>query len=133
MTITFTIPGKPCAWQRARSNGKIRFDSATQKQNKANLAYFAGEAMGNTPPLDAPLSVRIVAIWPWPKSLSAKKRLTHHGFFTGRPDGDNVMKLVGDALNDIVWRDDSQIVEHHVTKVYGDKPRTIISVAEVRS
>jgi Holliday junction resolvase RusA-like endonuclease len=124
------IPGKPGAWQRARSNGKVRFDSAKQKQNKANLAYFAGEAMGNKPPLEVPLSVVVTAIWPWPKGLSAKRREAHHGFFTGRPDGDNVMKLIGDALNDIVWRDDSQIVEHAVRKVYGDRPRTIISIVE---
>ena len=65
--------------------------------------------------------------------MSARKREAHHGYVTSRPDGDNVIKLIGDALNNIVWRDDSQIVVHSVSKLYGDTPKTVIRVSEVLS
>lgn len=35
---------------------------------------------------------------------------------TFKPDGDNVAKLILDALNGRAWHDDSQVVELHVTK-----------------
>ena len=133
MSINITIPGKPCAWQRARSNGKVRFDSPEQTRNKTTIASIGYEAMGGEPPLEAALHVDVTAIWPWPKSLSARKREAHHGYVTSRPDGDNVIKLIGDALNNIVWRDDSQIVVHSVSKLYGDTPKTVIRVSEVLS
>jgi Holliday junction resolvase RusA-like endonuclease len=41
---------------------------------------------------------------------------------TGKPDGDNMLKAVGDGLNGIAFKDDSQIVCAKVTKQYGDKP-----------
>jgi Holliday junction resolvase RusA-like endonuclease len=48
-----------------------------------------------------------------PKS-TPKKRM----FPTVKPDWDNYAKLVCDALNGIVWRDDAQIISAVVTKSY---------------
>jgi Holliday junction resolvase RusA-like endonuclease len=126
--IDFKIPGKPCAWQRARSNGKVRFDSPEQTRNKLTVATIGSNAMQGQPPLEGPLYVNIVATWPWPKSMSLKKRAAHHGYYTARPDADNIAKLLGDALNNIVWRDDSQIIFLNVSKVYGDVPHTYVHV-----
>lgn len=39
-----------------------------------------------------------------------------------RPDIDNLSKSIFDSLNKIVWEDDSQIVEVHAYKIFGDKP-----------
>ena len=39
---------------------------------------------------------------------------------TGKPDGDNVVKLASDALNGFAWRDDAQIVRISFSKVYAD-------------
>jgi predicted dinucleotide-binding enzyme len=51
---------------------------------------------------------------------------------TGRPDVDNVAKLVLDALNGLYWRDDAQIVEMAASKAYGLTPGLQITVG-VRS
>ncbi len=127
--IKFSIPGKPCAWQRARSNGKVRFDSPEQAKNKLNIAQIGAAAMDGRPPFQGPIEVTVAAYWPWPKSMSEKKRRTYGSqYFTGRPDGDNVMKLLGDALNNIVWRDDSLIVTHHMSKRYSLRPETVVLV-----
>lgn len=123
------IPGKPCAWQRARSNGKVRFDSPEQARNKLTISQIGAEAMRGRAPLTGPLELVVAAFWPYPKSISEKKRRAYGTqFFTSRPDGDNVAKLLGDALNNIVWRDDAQIVTLQVTKRYGVIPQTVIRV-----
>jgi len=39
-----------------------------------------------------------------------------------RPDIDNQIKMVMDALNKVAWYDDSQVVDIHAVKVYGITP-----------
>jgi Holliday junction resolvase RusA-like endonuclease len=127
--VTIIIPGKPCAWQRARSNGKVRFDSPEQARNKMTISQIGAAAMRGRPPFEGPLEVTVGAFWPYPKSMSGKKRGVYGSqFFTSRPDADNVAKLLGDALNNIVWRDDAQIVSLTVTKRYAPVPQTVIRV-----
>lgn len=127
--ILIIIPGKPCAWQRARSNGKVRFDSPEQARNKMTISQIGAAAMRGRPPLEGPIEVTVGAFWPYPKSMSQKKRSVYGSqFFTSRPDADNVGKLLGDALNNIVWRDDAQICALLITKRYGAVPQTVIRV-----
>lgn len=127
--VKFVIPGKPAAWQRARSNGKVRFDSPEQSRNKLTIGQIGSHAMAGRPPLEGPLDVSVAAYWQWPKSMSQKKRRAYGSqYFTARPDSDNVMKLLGDALNGIVWRDDAQIVRMTVFKSYGLTPQTVVRV-----
>lgn len=127
--ITLIIPGRPAAWQRARSNGKVRFDSPEQARNKLTIGQIGAGAMGGKPPFEVPLEIVVAAFWPWPKSISEKRRRAYGSqYFVSRPDGDNILKLLGDALNGIVWRDDAQIVSASITKRYGLTPQTVVKV-----
>jgi Holliday junction resolvase RusA-like endonuclease len=46
-----------------------------------------------------------------------------------RVDLDNVAKLVGDALNAVAWRDDSQVYELHVYRDFDKQaPRTAVEI-----
>ena len=45
-----------------------------------------------------------------------------------KPDIDNVVKAVLDALNGVAYRDDTQVVELHVRKSYSEKPRVEVSI-----
>lgn len=129
MTIVIIIPGRPAAWQRARSNGKVRFDSPEQSRNKLTIGQIGAAEMAGRPPLECALEISVSAFWQWPKSMSENKRRTYGSqYFTARPDGDNIVKLLGDALNGIVWRDDAQIVTATISKRYGLIPQTIIRV-----
>jgi Holliday junction resolvase RusA-like endonuclease len=47
-----------------------------------------------------------------------------------KPDIDNLAKSVLDGMNGIVWRDDSQIVSLHVTKVYASGTGVDVLVKE---
>lgn len=47
---------------------------------------------------------------------------------TKKPDSDNILKAVADALNQVAYRDDKQIVDTQVRKFYSETPRTVISI-----
>lgn len=63
---------------------------------------------------------------PIPKAFSKKKvALAELGLLrpTKKPDIDNLEKLVYDALNGIIYKDDSLVVESHINKYYSINPR----------
>lgn len=80
---------------------------------------------------DTPLDVGVWFVLPIPQSWSKKKKeraVAGEIMPDGRPDLDNYIKAVLDALNGVVWEDDSAIVEITARKVYGEKPMVRISV-----
>lgn len=44
---------------------------------------------------------------------------------------DNVVKLVADALNQVAYRDDTQIVDCQCRKFYSEQPRTVIIIKQI--
>ena len=50
---------------------------------------------------------------------------------TKRPDLDNILKAVSDALNGIAYKDDSQIVAAVIQKFYSDKPRAEVEIKKI--
>jgi Holliday junction resolvase RusA-like endonuclease len=48
---------------------------------------------------------------------------------TGRPDLDNIAKLITDSLNGFAWRDDAQIALLRVERQWSDDQRVIIFAA----
>ncbi|MCC6776660.1 MAG: RusA family crossover junction endodeoxyribonuclease [Hyphomicrobiales bacterium] len=115
-----------------RATGHAFTPAATRRYESA-LRYAAQQAMGTSTPLDGPLCVVVVAIFPIPASWSGKKRaeaLSGSLWPTVTPDADNLLKVL-DALNEIVWRDDKQVVDARVVKRYGERARLIIEVREI--
>ena len=47
-----------------------------------------------------------------------------------KPDLDNIAKCFLDGMNDIVYLDDKQVVNLHVTKVYAETPAVEVMVKE---
>ena len=50
---------------------------------------------------------------------------------TKKPDWDNVAKSICDAMNGIVYQDDTQIVDAHVTKVYAANSGVDVGVKQI--
>ncbi|EMM3065367.1 TPA: RusA family crossover junction endodeoxyribonuclease [Clostridioides difficile] len=48
-----------------------------------------------------------------------------------KPDIDNVIKVVADSLNEIAYKDDTQIVEVVASKYYSDNPRVEVILEDV--
>lgn len=132
--VVIRLPGAP------RGKGRPRFgrrgDFVAVWTDKKTMSYEeslseAGViAMKGVSPRLGALSVRIEAGTAIPASWSQKKRLAAlSGDLSpiGKPDFDNIAKIVGDALNKIVWRDDSQIIVCAFRKFYAADPGLTIS------
>lgn len=135
--VTIHLPGPP------RGKGRPRFrrfkdfvTTYTDKKTRSyeeDLAVAGARAMKAIPVRQGAVSVRIEAALPIPVSWSQKKRQAAlAGDLTpcarGTTDHDNISKCVGDALEDIVWVNDSQIINSSFRKFYAAEPGLTISV-----
>lgn len=141
MRAKFTVQGEP------KGKGRPRFSRAggrstaytpaatAEYENRVRFEYH--KQCGNVRFDDAAmLDLRVLAYFKIPKSASKKKRrqmIEHNIRPTKKPDMDNVIKIVADALNNIAYRDDSQIVDTMVRKFYSENPRVEIIIQEVQN
>lgn len=120
--------------------GRPRYTRAghayTPKKTRAaelTIATAARAFMKDRKPFPGPVSVRLTAVFPVPKSWSKRKREDAGAGLiapTVKPDADNLAKLVLDALNGIVFQDDKQVVDISLTKRYDAAPALLIRVEE---
>lgn len=129
----FTLPGQAIPW--ARTGGGLntpRFTPAKQRSYMGALKDFCFRAMRGARPIEGPVELSIMAIYPWPKSLSPRNRAQPGAKWkTSRPDAGNLAKIIEDALNTVAWRDDAQVVSAHTWKQYGDHPRVTVRIREL--
>lgn len=130
------IPGEPKGKARARVTRQGHaYTPAATKSAEAWVRQCIME-QARWPRIEGPLRVEITAVQPIPYSWSRKKRAAAEAgelLPTGRPDWDNVAKLVCDAANHLLWVDDAQIVQASIAKVYGRDPQVILRVARLRN
>lgn len=131
---TYIIYGTPQQQERPRATtiaGRIRlYDPPASKKYKA---YLQQELIKNYTPkvLTEPLQMTLNIFVPIPKSYSKKKTQDAlNGVLrpAKKPDVSNYVKLIEDALNGYLYKDDSQIVELHASKYYSDTPRIEITL-----
>lgn len=130
--INITIPGEPVAKGRPRvTKAGITYTPA-KTQGYENLVKMCYMEQGNGKKLEGELQTAIRAYFQIPKSTSKKKaKLMEEGEIrpTKKPDADNIIKIVLDALNGLAYNDDSQIVSVRVEKFYSYKPRVEIAIS----
>jgi len=127
--IRIEIPGEPIAWARARTAGKRHFTPEKQRNTMDAIRWEAARVMNGKSLLEGPVSVKAKFIFARPKSHSKKQRNAPNSMFkASKPDATNLLKLVEDALNKIVWNDDAQIASATIEKQYGVTPATYITV-----
>ncbi len=148
--IYWTIEGKPKAQQRHRDRADGRkYDPSTQDKREFNLQSRLHAPQS---PLSGPVLLYVVFYMPVPKSMPKMQQkvvagwdrigwgpaplsvLIRDGVASGipfhikRPDLDNLLKLVKDALNGLMWVDDSQVQIGGAFKMYSHNPRTAIEL-----
>jgi len=79
--------------------------------------------MNGHKPLEEALIVRAYFFIKKPKKPKHKQPI-------GRPDIDNLQKSLFDALNGVVWKDDSQICLSYCRKIYSEVPSITLFVSE---
>ncbi|MCD8239384.1 MAG: RusA family crossover junction endodeoxyribonuclease [Clostridiales bacterium] len=138
--IEFTVPGKPFGKQRPRvvhKNGYSRAYTPEKTATYENLVkvMYQQAARGQRFADGVPLCAEIVAYYAIPKGTSGKKRdLMIEGQIrpTKKPDLDNIEKVIYDSLNNIAYKDDSQVVKSYSEKFYGDIPRVDVKIYVIK-
>lgn len=134
--ITFIVPGVPVGKGRprfARQGAFVRAFTPEKTASYENLVKLAAAgAMAGRVPMDGAADVSIALYVTPPASWSQKKQraaLAGEVMPTSKPDMDNVVKGIFDAMNGIVWQDDKQVVSLRVWKRYSDTARASIEVS----
>ena len=140
MRAKFCIHGDPQGKGRPRFStvcGHVHTrtpDETVLYENLVKTEYR--QQVGVKFPDDAMLDVRIFAYYTIPKSVSKRKRqamLERKIRPTKKPDWDNVGKVICDSLNGIAYRDDAQVVDSMVRKFYGEDPKVVVTIEEIKT
>ena len=131
-----TIDGEP------RGKGRPRFTRSghaytpretTEYEHKIRVEWLC--QFGLTRINTGPVAVEIRAFYKIPAHAStADRERMMYGELVPckKPDIDNVIKIVLDALNGTAYTDDTQVVMVRASKHYGTEPRVEIEVRELQ-
>lgn len=134
--VMFNVDCNPVGKQRPKFRKIGNFvQTYTPKKTvdfEQQVRKAAEKAMGGMEPLETPVALYCYVRLGVYKTYS-KKRL--EACLNGlerpkKPDLDNVVKAVQDALNGVIYKDDAQIVSLHATKKYDMNPGIEILVKE---
>lgn len=131
--VAFDIPGEAVPWARPRAakNARHFFTKPEVTNYKALVKMKAQQAMGTSPPMEGAVAVTIQVFRSIPETFSGKKRkLAIEGVIrpTTKPDLDNVIKGIFDALNKLAFKDDNQVCQLVTAKFYDERPRVEVEI-----
>ena len=124
MSFRFTVAIPPTGKARPRMtrSGHVYTPQKTVDAER-RIAYAFQAQGGRLIPKEHAVGLEVTAYFPIPKSFPQKKReaASYREIFpTKKPDADNILKLVADALNGVAYDDDAQIVRMEISKEYTD-------------
>jgi len=137
MKIQLKFDIKPMAKQSFRTTrtGNKYLDASVIKYRKA-IRNMAIAQMRNQKAerIEGAVNMNIIYAFRRPKSLSKKERNEIDGGKTvpktTKPDIDNLVKAILDALNGIVWQDDAQVTQINIQKIWSAKDQIEIEIWE---
>lgn len=135
MTVSFEILGRVAGKGRPRASvrgGRPHLRTPDATVLAEGRVRDAWRAAGSPYLGDAPIGLTLEIYEQRPAThFTTKGDLNAEGrrkpYPARKPDLDNVVKLVGDALNGCLWRDDAQLVSLHVARVWGDRDRAVLT------
>jgi len=141
--VVFTVPAIPVAQPRQRhrafvAGGHVRTQNFTPARHpvqafKATVRLAASQAHIGAP-LEGPLALVATFVFPRPGRLCWKKRPMPRCWHHSKPDTENVLKALQDALTGLLWKDDAQIAEVRCSKVYAagdEQPAVSVRVEQL--
>jgi Holliday junction resolvase RusA-like endonuclease len=127
--VMIVIGGEPVAKGRPRATRRgILYTPAATRKYEAHGRLAAQMAMAGRPPIEGPVRIELLVELPVPASWSRRKTadaITGHIRPTSRPDVDNYVKAILDAINTIVVADDAQVVEVYAKKKFSVAPKMV--------
>lgn len=134
-TIAFDVMGKPEPQGSAKAfvvAGRARITSDNNGLHfwRNTIADAARKRMEGLPLADKGVALVVKAEYRLSRPKSAPKRVIHQ---TTKPDLDKLIRATLDALTEVVWRDDAQVVRISASKGYaalGEQPgaRVVVQV-----
>lgn len=138
--MKFTIPGEPCGKARPRVVRNGNFSRAYTPEKTVNYETLVKleyqRQCGDAYISEGGIHMNITARFAIPNSASKRKaQAMLDGAIrpTKKPDCDNIIKIVCDALNGIAYKDDAQIVSVSIEKRYSVMPSVEVTLQEVCS
>lgn len=136
MMCDFEIEGKPVGKGRPRFKRMGNFvqtytPAATADYEKMVRLRFQNAGGQIT---EKPVKIEIAAFFAPSKSTRKRDKtemLANRILPAKKPDCDNIAKIILDALNQIAYKDDSQVVELSVKKKYASEAKVSVHIEEM--
>jgi Holliday junction resolvase RusA-like endonuclease len=135
--ISFTVYGEPQAQGRPRGaiqNGRVRMYDPTDSRNYKQYVSLVASQHRPGKLIESAVSLTVKVYRPIPKMSKAKHQRAIEGALRpkSKPDLSNYIKGVEDALEGVLLKNDSQVVDYGESgKWYSDNPRIEITIREV--
>jgi Holliday junction resolvase RusA-like endonuclease len=136
--VTVTLAGAPQGKGRARAfirAGHVGHYTPEKTRTYEGMIRTAAMAeMVGRAAFDGPVELVLRAIFAIPSSWPQRKKqqaMVGSVKPTKKPDLDNIAKAWKDGLNEVVYRDDAQIVRTVQEKRYGPAPLVVVTVRAV--
>lgn len=137
--IQFEVLGEPQGKQRPRFknlNSKVITYTPSKTAQYENLVKASyRQVSDNKFQKGTPLELTILAFFGVPKSASRVKhrQMVYKEILpTKKPDSDNIIKIICDALNGLAYEDDSQVCRVLFDKSYAETPKVKIEIREIK-
>jgi len=118
----FRFKIKPQVKERPRFGRGHAYTSSKTRAFENEIVCLAKRQWVNKPPLDKPLSCVITFYLERPKTTK---------LLAPKPDVDNYCKALLDSLNEVLFKDDSQIVELYAKKAWAEESLILLSLIEI--
>ena len=130
--IRFIVPGRPMpggskrAFKHAKTGNVITMDANPKVKLWRGVVAVAARQAYRRPPMMVPLKLTVVFRFRRPRSHygtgrnSTQMKASAPPHHIQRPDATKLLRALEDALTGMLWGDDAQIVEQHVSKEWTD-------------
>jgi Holliday junction resolvase RusA-like endonuclease len=132
--LEFIVPGEPVGKARPRVTKFGAYTPAKTVNYETLVKEMFAIKYPRHKPYEGQIAMGIEAFFQIPQSRPQKvKKMMAEGDIKPckKPDCDNILKIVADALNNMAYEDDKQIITARVSKHYTDaNPRVEITIVE---
>lgn len=133
--LHFTVVGDPVGKQRPRhtKTGHTYTPNKTREYEGHIANSYRAQCGLYEFPESSPIRVAVTAYYRIPKSTAKMRRramVAGNILPAKKPDVDNVLKSVLDALQGIAYRDDKSVTDASIRKLYSEEPRLEIYLTE---
>lgn len=130
--VEFEIIGKPCVQKRTRFSKKGGVYNPCKHEEL--MLEWQMKPYAPQQPWGGPIDMSFTFYLPIPSKTSAiRRRQMLAGYILPiiRPDFDNMAYILTNAMKNVFYKDDSQVVRCLITKLYGDEPKTIVRIRHI--